>query len=253
MKSEDRKEIKWFSYTIFIIVLLLFAQALWLNLSYKVTSTTDTNFGIGFDEAQHLKASKYYADRTIPIHVNDNTNWDTIGGISRHPSFGFYILTGITIRFTQAVTHSFVASVVLVRLFNTLIFCAGLYAYWRLMLRMKLSSKVAYLALFLFTLIPGVSLLASRINYDNIIFVLTPALFIMTAKVLDKRNLKQDIFKYLWIILMIGLTGSIIKYTFLVIFLPVVLYVAQFYYRKRSAFNAGLRNSFHKTRWKNLD
>jgi hypothetical protein len=78
-------------------------------------------------------------------------------------------------------------------------------------------------------MLPIVPYVAAHINYDNLIFPLTALLFIVCIDILRERN--AGWIRY-YLLLIIGLSGSLVKFTFLPIIIAAVAGLAIFKYRK---------------------
>lgn len=192
-----------------LIIALTIAQGLWFSFTYQP--------GL-FDEKHHFEFINMYTERVSPYFADQPEEWDFLGEIARDPSYLFYYLLSIPLRVVQLASDSYYAQVVALRLLMLVIFVAGLLLYRKLLNKLSGSALTTNISLLLLILLPVFSTLVSAINYDVAIFALTPLFLLIFLDILRKPT---DI-KKLSLFFFIGSTASLIKFSFLPIFLTAV-------------------------------
>ena len=196
-----------------VIVLLVLAQAAWYAFTFVPSI---------FDEATHLGFIEMYSERLNPFIVLQDTNWDFLGETSRNPSYLYYYLMSLPLRLMQFLGFTTFGYVVVLRLLHTLIFAAGVVIFDKALRNLKFSKVVSRLSLLALVLTPSVAILPGAISYDNVAFLFAALLFLSASKILKSKSLDQDqVVKYL----LIAIFGSLMKYTFIAVAIPVSLFL----------------------------
>jgi hypothetical protein len=126
------------------------------------------------------------------------------------------------LRFAAFFTHSAFVQIVFLRLINVALFAAGLWVYRRLFETMGFRKHLVHLGLLAVVLTPAIAPLAGVVNYDNAVFLLSgllllQAVYLVKAKKPEFRSLAQ--------FFILGLLGSVVKFEFVALFVPVAAYV----------------------------
>lgn len=207
-------------------VALLVLQALWIALSAR--------YPMAFDEDFHFGVIQLYSHHLSPFFSSQPAHADQYGAIFRDPSYLYHYLMSFVLRFIRLFIHGQTGQVIVLRLLNIAFFASALPLYRRLLVRMGASRAVTHAILLLFVLIPVAPLLAAQINYDNLLLPLVAASLLLAARL--TRQLRQqhtlDIRSALLLVI-ICLLSSLVKYTFLPIFVAIILVVGWYVYRWR--------------------
>jgi hypothetical protein len=201
------------------IVVLLVLQAIWMALTAR--------YPMAFDENFHWGIIKIYSHQWGPVITSTPSDSGAYGELIRTPSYLYHYLMSFPYRLIASMTNQETVQIIFLRFINIGLFAAGLFVFRKVLLQLRFSAAVTHLSLLLLVLIPVVPFLAGQINYDNFLFLLTPAIGLAALKcgqeVLRKERLPAAAFVSL---LALGMLGSLVKYAFLPVFLAAILYVA---------------------------
>jgi len=201
----------------FIIILFLI-ESLWIALSSK--------YPMAFDENFHFGIIKLYSVHLSPFWSGQPAHADTFGAVARDPSYLYQYLMSFPYRIIRLFTNDQNIQVVLLRFINIGIFSLALVLFRRLILKLGTSSAVANICLLVFILIPVVPFLAAQINYDNLLILAVPSVLLLVNSFAQTLNTKKKIdVKLLYLITMLCLLTTLVKYAFLPIFAAVVVYI----------------------------
>ncbi|MDL2342141.1 MAG: hypothetical protein QFB87_03635 [Patescibacteria group bacterium] len=197
------------------VVILAVISAAWIALTGQ--------YPMAFDEDFHLGLIRVYASHSLPFFSSQPSNADAYGAVARDPSFLFHYLMSFPYRLVCLVTQNQTAQVLVLRALNIALFASCLPLFRRLLRQAGASPALAHGCLALFVLIPITPLLAAQINYDNAALPLTAWLLLLALRVPNETGQSRQL-TFLKI-LAVGLTGSLIKFAFLPIFVGVVLWL----------------------------
>jgi len=223
-----------------VVVGLLVIQAAWLALTAR--------YPMAFDENFHFGIIKLYAHQWSPFFLSTPPDSAQFGDLVRNPSYLYQYLMSFPYRFIALFIHNEPAQIITLRFLNIGLFAAGLFAFRRLLLRLRISSAITHVSLLMLVIIPVVPFLAGQINYDNLLFLLIPIVTLLTVTcaqtLLRSGHLPARTFIILLVLCMLS---SLVKYAFLPIFLALMLYlVALILYRKlHKTFLTSSVQSFH--------
>lgn len=218
------------SSVLFYITLgLLLFQSLWIALSARYPQA--------FDEAFHFGIIQLHAQQLLPFFTSQPPGAEIHGALVRDPSYLYHYLMSFPYRLLSHVTTSLTAQIIGLRLINIGLFAAGLVVYRQLLQRLGFSRRLTHTALLFFVLIPVVPLLASQINYDNLVFPLTGLLLLSAHTYLQKLQDNQLDIQMVLLIILNGLLTAIVKYTSLpltIALLGILLFVTwRYIYRRK--------------------
>lgn len=197
----------------YLIILLGLVQALWYAFSYKMAF---------FDEPQHFGFIYQYAHHLNPFISHQPDSWDFLGGAQRDPNYLFYYLMSFPLRLVGLVFHSMMAQLICLRLIMIAFFLGGVIMFRKIFYLLKVPPTIInFMALFI-VLTPNLIALAATVNYDNAIFLLFPILIYLSLRTLDSK--KVDLVN-LSLIIALGLLASLVKFSFLTLFLPVAAFL----------------------------
>jgi hypothetical protein len=225
MKSSNKKRDNWTnnvskfigSNLFFKVVTLLFVlQAGWL--------ATSAAYPMLYDEYYHPAVIDQYSDQYSPIiSTQSDEITSSYGDLTRSPSYLYHYLMSFPYRLVTAFTDSFYVSIVGLRLLNVLLVAGGLILYRKLLVEAGFSRSLIHSVLLILTLIPLFTHVAAHINYDNMIFLMTPLFLLFGLRLLREHKIS-----YMNISLFIstGLLSSLVKQAFLPIASAAIIYVS---------------------------
>lgn len=193
------------------VAALIFAAS-WLALTGQ--------YPMAFDEEFHLGLIRIYASRGLPFLSAQPPNADTFGAVARDPSFLYHYLMSFAYQFIHLFTNREPLQVIFLRAINIAFLASSLPLFHKLLRRAGASQIMANGCIALFTLIPITPLLAAQINYDNLLLPITALTLLLCLRVVDSHGVTR--FRLLVQILALGLTGSLVKFAFLPIFISVI-------------------------------
>lgn len=199
-----------------IIIGLFIFQTLWIALSSR--------YPMAFDEQQHFGVIQLRAETWSPFLGNVPDKASEFGAIARDPSFLYHYLMSFPYRIIAALTDNFMTQVIILRLMNIALVVFGMVLFRRLLGKLSLSDARTNIIMLFFTLIPIVPLMAANISYDNLIFLITPAVFLLATSFVQTAHKRGHIdVASLTLLLLLCLYASMVKYAFLPVFAAVVL------------------------------
>lgn len=198
---------------LYIIISLAVLQGAWYALSMGLTL---------FDESQHFNFIVMYSEKISPFITFQEERWDILGESTRNVNYLFYYLMSFPYRFFSLFTDIEYIKVVLLRFLMIGVFVSGLFLFRKVFVLVFNNRIIANLTLLILLLIPGFSPLPGVINYDNFIFLFTALISLISIKIIRKD--KIDFF-YVGLILVIAFLGSLIKFSFMAIVFPLIIFL----------------------------
>lgn len=208
---------KFFYFVVFLLVL----QAVWLALSF--------NYPMLWDEYYHFGLTQFYAHHINPIISNQPQSLDVYGNVARSPKYLFHYLMSFPLRGISLFTANEVVHIVFLRFLNIAMFAGGLFAFRAVLLRMVRARALVNFVLLIFVLLPMSPLLAATINYDNLQFLLTGLVLYWVFRFIQAKK-----FEVSWLLAIVGTSAlaSIVKQTFLPIFVAILGYLLIYSWRR---------------------
>lgn len=193
-------------------------ESVWIAISNKYPAL--------FDEAYHFGLIKLHAQQWLPFFTHQPPDSNVYGAVVRDPSYLYHYILSIPYRTIAHFVHSVGGQVVLLRLINIAFFAIALVIFRRVLNKTK-SSKAMINTVFLFVaLTPIAPFLASQINYDNLLMLGVAIALLFTLKVQESLKRKKiGTTSIFWLLLTCFLT-SIVKYSFLPIFVAISIYLS---------------------------
>lgn len=193
-----------------IFTIMLFAlQSFWVALSFR--------FPMVFDELFHFKVIEIFTNHTTPLVLNQPLEYDAYSSFLFGSVSLYHYIMGFVLRFITIFTSSLFTQVIYLRVINLLLVTFGLYLYSKLFDAVGVKKIVSNVTIFIFSLVPLLSLVAATINYDNLIFMLTPAYLLLSVNTIKAKN-KRATTRNLIGVTVTGLFASLIKFSFLPLF-----------------------------------
>ncbi|MGH7237672.1 MAG: hypothetical protein ACREGF_04005, partial [Candidatus Saccharimonadales bacterium] len=177
-----------------------------------------------------------------------STNY--LGEISRDPSYLYHYLLSFIYRFIDLFTTDQTVQIIILRFINIGLFAAGLILFRKLLLKCGIGRTASSLGVLIFTLIPIVPLLAGQVNYDNLLFVITAWFCLVMVRLIPALAKKQLPLNDIAAALIIGLLGSLVKFTFLPFFAVALVFIAvmliKYYWHNWLGLSKKLRRAWSK-------
>lgn len=230
------------SKTFFVITVLLFVvEAAWIALSARYPQA--------FDEQFHFGLIQLYSHHLSPFLHGQPTGADQFGAVAHDPSYLYHYLMSFPYRLVAHITSSQTAQIIFLRFINIALFAASIPVFRRVLRYTSASPALINTVLFFFVLTPVAPLLASQLNYDNLVIPVTALSLLLSLRV--QRRLQQEGVLDSGLVmglLIIWLLGSLVKYPFLPIAAGEFLVLAFALWRAhRKKKRVGI---FVLTRWK---
>jgi len=217
-------------------LLLFVAQATWLVFT--------ASYPLPFDEFAHVGAIQLYAEQWSWIVTSQPINTGTIGDLTREPSFLYRWLMSFPYRALDSFL-SLDQTIIVMRLMNVAMVVGGIILFRKLLHEWGISKRITNIVLLAFVMTPMVPFLAAHVNYDNMMFLLTPVVLLYAGRLI-KGN--KNIITNVAMFVLSGLTAVLAKQTFLPIMAIVSLYALIVVLRRNYGNTiAVLRDSWQKT------
>jgi hypothetical protein len=202
----------------FVIVMVVF-------LASAVLIAFSSRYPMAFDESYHLGLIKLHAAQWSPIFTHQPVGVAQYGALTRDPSYLYHYFMSFPYRILNATHASLMRTVVTLRLINVALFAVSLPVFRTLLLKTKASPAIVHLALLFFVLTPVVPLLAATINYDNLQTFLVAYTLLLTIYFREQLLARKFNIDAFGLILIISMLASLVKFTYLPIFLALIIYL----------------------------
>ncbi len=195
------------------VLVLSILQGLWYALSFKLSI---------FDENIHIGFINYYAHHLSPFISHQPVSLDSLGEVTRNPSYLYYYLMSWPLRLIDLFSHSNTFKIIWLRLINVAIFTFGLVLYRKVFMKIGAPKALANLVLLFVILTPAIAILPGAVNYDNAVFTLSALTLLYALIIIKDRKIAVS---QIVIFLSVGLLACEIKFEFLAFFAPVAIYL----------------------------
>ena len=184
-----------------------------------------------FDENFHFGLIKIYSHHLSPFLTSQPAGGDLYGAVARDPSYFYQYLMSFPYRLFAHFFSSQIAQVIFLRVIDVLLFAGGLIIFKKIFKKIGLTQKISNIIILIFILIPIVPQVAGQVNYDNLVFLSTAWVLLLSVNLIDQIKSKK--ISATTILLLIGssIFASIVKFEFMPIFLAIVLYTFWLGYR----------------------
>lgn len=175
-------------------------------------------YPMAFDEGFHYGIIAIYAKQWSPILTAQPDNPGAYGELVHDPSYLYHYLMSFPYRLVMFLFHQYNIGVLTIRFIDIILFFVGLVIFRKLLIRFGISRALTHFVLFIVVLAPITPFLAGQVNYDNLIFCLTPIFIWFVMNIAD--SLRQQKIKAIDVVavLCVGMLTSLVKYAFLPIF-----------------------------------
>ena len=220
MKHILQKVTSFFASRAFYVGILIFfaIEAAWIALS--------AIYPLPFDEDFHFGLIKIYATHWSPFLATHPEGADAFGAVARDPSYLYHYLMSFPYRLLTHIVGDETTRIIVLRFLNIGLFLYALSLFRKLLLRITKSPAFTHVSLALFALVPIVPQLAAHINYDNLLVVLVAWSCLLVADLHRQFTARRTDIRTIAALLCVCLFASIVKYSFLPIFIAITLFVA---------------------------
>lgn len=203
----------------YLICLVVALQGLWYALSYQP---------IIFDEGRHIGTIQRYTGQISPFFSEQPESWDGLGETTRDPSYLYYYIMSWPLRVVSPILSSQYSQVVFLRI-TSIVFCVlALFVFRKAFTLAGIDKRIINTGLLFFILLPSVALFPGVAHYDNPILLLYAVLIWLAIRCVQSNKVRiADLF----FIAIISLLGSLVKFQFIALFMPVIAYLAWHYLR----------------------
>lgn len=194
-----------------------FAQASWFALSIR--------YPIVYDEQFHLNAIKLFSGQVSPFITSQTPafEYDRFGSLAYGNVSLYHYLMSVPYRVLDAVISNPDVLVVVMRMMNIGFVVLGLVIFRKLLLMLSVRRSVANVSILLTSLVPLFTSISATISYDNMLFVISMAYLYFGAKLVSGGQ--KEKWGNFVAALLLGMLGSLVKFTFLPVFLITQLYL----------------------------
>lgn len=192
--------------TYFLLVFFVL-QSGWVAFNYTFSP---------IDEEFHFGIIQVYTDHNWPVIYDQPHSYDTYRDFSGEGSKLFHFLLSYPMRVFELISSDPILHVRILRLINIFFATLGLYLFTRVFSRLKVSRSVNNIMLAIVTTAPVTVWTASAINYENLLILLTALFLYVTVSAV--RSVEFSFYDFAKV-LMVGALASLVKFTFIPIFL----------------------------------
>lgn len=187
----------------------------WFSLGAIVMALT-SKYPMAFDENWHMGLIKIYAQHWLPFGIEKTSDMAALGSATSDPSYLFHYLMSFPYRFFMSFGFGETGTIIALRLINVAMFVGALLVFRMVLRALRCSRALSNSLIAVVTLLPVVPLLASEVNYDNLMLIFAGLVFLLTIMI--SRDLMADrplsLAKTLTLIV-VTLIGGSVKYAFL--------------------------------------
>ena len=199
-------------------VLIFTLEAFWLAITSR--------FPMAFDEAYHLGLIQFFSHRWNPLITSQPPSTYKYGAIVHDPSWLYHYLMSFPYRFMELFTHNIVVLVMGMRLIDVAFMVVNLFILRKLLRLVVASRPLTNIVLFVFAFTPMVTVLSAQISYDNLVIPLTTLCLYETILLVRELNRRYfNVYRFLFLLCLCLMT-SLVKFTFLPIFLVITIVIA---------------------------
>ena len=222
--TKHRLSVSWMAFfasqKFYITTLVLFViQATWI----AVTAA----YPMAFDEGFHYGIIRIYASQWSPILTHQPPDPGQYGELVHDPSYLYHYLMSFPYRLVMWLFNQYNIGVLTIRFIDIILFLVGLVLFRKLLVRFGISRALTNIILFIIVLVPITPFLAGQVNYDNLLFCLTPIFLWFALNITESIKTKHVIkLRDVAAFLCVGMAASLVKYAFLPIFVAGCAYVA---------------------------
>ncbi len=189
-------------------------------------------YPMAFDEKHHFELIHLFTDKLLPFWSSVPEGSSAYGAIARDPSYLYHYLMSFPLRIIEPFMGSPTGQIIFLRLCSIAMFIGGIWLFRKLLRRAGCSDALTNVVLALFGALPLVPLLAAQVNYDNLLFLLTPACLLYLQKIIQSLRTKHRLdIKSLFLLASLSMMAALTKYAFLPVIVAMLGVLAYYYTR----------------------
>lgn len=206
----------------FISILVIFTlQLLWVAIFAIYPAL--------FDEEYHLGIIDIYARNGGLFITSQPPEAAFHGDITRYGSYLFHYIMSFPYQFISFFIDDLQTKIILLRIICITFVLSGVVMWRIVLLRMGVSRVISHVAIFVFTMVPLVSLAFAQLNYDALAFLIVPVLFYCVLRITDTEKNTPHLQWLVWL-LTISAFGVLVKFTLLPIVAVCVVFALIMFY-----------------------
>lgn len=189
-----------------------------------------------FDEAFHLGLIQLFAHRLNPVLTSQTSDMYRFGPLVHNPPFLYHYLMSFPYRLLAFFTDSVTVQIICLRFINIALVVASLIVLRKFLRLMCVSDALANVLILAFALTPLTAVVASQINYDNLLILAGAVCMYIALAFMQQFDKGRFDTKKLLILLCLCLFASLIKFAFLPAFAAIAIAIAwKLIIRRRAA------------------
>ncbi|MCK9540297.1 hypothetical protein [Dokdonella sp.] len=187
------------------------------------------DFPAVFDEGYHFALIDFYSGKVSPFISTQPEELAMVGDATRLSSYLSHFFLGVPLWLTKIFTDDMFTQIVVLRFINVAAVMVALLLFYRFLVRLVGSNKIASVAIGIYCLIPVTSQLSSTINYDNWILLCFSVTCLIVQR-LYTQVLRDNKISFNLVVLLVSVLGvsSLVKYTFLPIAVAIIAVILFF-------------------------
>lgn len=198
----------------YLIIVLFVLQALWIAFSFQ--------YPMIYDEGTHVGFIQQYTHTFFPYTTNTPATMTTQVSL-------FHYMLSFIYRLLDAFKLNIDSIIIILRLVNITMVAVGIAVYSKLLRLAGVKRSYINTGMIIFVLLPITPFVAATVNYDNLVFLLTAIFLLLFVKLIIRR--KPSLINLI-LLLSVGITITMVKYSFLPMLAIASLLFTFFYIRK---------------------
>lgn len=233
----------WFFRTTLLLFIL---EAVWLAAT--------SNYPMAFDESYHFGLIQFFSHHLNPIVQSQPSSTYGLGAIPHNPSFLYHYLMSFPYRLVAHYTSDLKTQIISLRLINVGLMTMTLIVMRKMLCKLALPQMLNNLIMLVFALTPIVTVLAAQINYDNLNILLCTVAIYQAIVIVQSLEKKAVPLMRTISLMCLCLFASLVKFTFLPIFLGVVIVLVwkwwAGWHEDKRQFKAQLAQDYERASWR---
>jgi hypothetical protein len=206
-------------------------------------------YPMAFDEEFHYGLIQIYATSWLPYGIEHTADMAQFGPATADASYLFHYLMSFPYRVLNGIGLPDVAIVIILRLLNLGFVVAGVVLFKRALLRAGASVIITHVGLFMFLLIPTLTMLAAQINYDNLLFLVIAWCVLLVVTMTNGMLRDGKVLLRESVLLAVAvLIGMSIKYAFLPVAAALFIWLVMVFTFSMSKRRVGMSAIMHDIR-----
>ncbi|HMS23216.1 MAG TPA: hypothetical protein PKB09_00210 [Candidatus Saccharibacteria bacterium] len=182
-----------------------------------------------FDEYAHYGMTSIYAQQWSPFISEQPPEASLFGDITRDPSYLYSYLLSFPYRLFNLFIKSETGLIIALRFLNISLVVAGIALYKKLFDSWKITPRSINVVLLAFASTMIVPLIATHINYDNLMFLMSANYLILGTNILRQKG---NLLTQSTLFVSVGLLTTLVKHNFLPIFIISFFFISITFWNK---------------------